>query len=93
MKVYALVARIDDCYTSTTLLGIYPAKFDAVDAAAEKFSNVVMANEDPTAWIADNHLISLEDRTSMVVAQMRGVNTHDGCNEDVDIAVLEFGLK
>lgn len=94
MKAYALVARVDDYYTSTTLLGIYVAKFDAVDAAAERFTGVVMVNEDPTHWITDSHLVSSEECSSSVVAQMRGINTFDGdCSEAVDIAVLEFEIK
>lgn len=89
MKVYLVVARIDDYYTSVTPLGIFDTYDKALDMAYNTFKSVRFAEEDHyTGWIFDSNLISKKQQPKVV--QLNGQKVDRGITHYVDIAIIEY---
>ncbi|UQS94103.1 hypothetical protein ABNavy71_026 [Acinetobacter phage AB-Navy71] len=91
MKVYLVVARIDDYYTSITPMGIHNTYDKALDSAYNAFKNVQFAeNNRYTGWIFDSNLISKDQQPKVV--QLHGKRHNQCASYEVDIAIIEYEL-
>lgn len=89
MKVYALVARVDDYYTSLTPLGVFSTFDKADDALHAKFTDVQFSPHPYSYWIFDHYLCK---RDVIPTKQFTGKCIHEGFKHKVDIAIIEMEL-
>lgn len=89
MKVYALVARDDDYYTSLTPLGVFSTFDKADDALHAKFADVQFSTDPYSYWIFDSYLCN---RDIIPTKQFTGKCIHEGSEHKVNIAILEMEL-